>query len=163
MPEEILTHEYWRERLRQAQQQHHAIYRCPLPLWQRIEARHRDVLARTIGPADSVLDAGCGWGRLLDLLPDDWGGLYLGIDLSPDMIDLAHATHPGRAFLAADLRDLSAIRPYCYDWAILVSIRPMMRRHLGEKAWVGMEQQIRQVSRRLLYLEYDPDDGGSVE
>src|SRR5688572_5696278 len=98
MTQPILDPQYWKERLEQAQRGHlhHAVFRCPLDRWQRIEARHSEILARLIGPTDSVLDAGCGYGRLLDLLPATWRGGYLGVDLSPDLIRLAECRLPER-------------------------------------------------------------------
>jgi hypothetical protein len=50
-----------------------------------------------------------------------------------------------------------------WDWAILVSVRPMIRRNMGDDVWAQMESEVRKVATRLLYLEYDPSDEGSVE
>lgn len=165
MTEPILCPNYWKRRLQSAPpgQPHHAVFRCPLERWQRIEAAHRRLLARHVGPSDSVLDAGCGWGRLLDLMPPGWSGDYLGVDLSPDFIDLAKILHRGRHFAVGDLRDLSAFEGRAFDWAVLVSVRPMVRRNLGDGAWAQMEREVRRLARRVLYLEYDPEDEGDVE
>lgn len=171
MAEPIMEISYWRERLQTApaDQRHLAIYRCSLDQWLRIEAQHRTILGQLISSGASVLDAGCGWGRLLGLLPKEWIGPYLGVDLSPDFISLARRKHPERLFIVSDLTVVeSAIKktfggPWVFDWAILISIRPMVRRNLGAVAWATMETEIRQVARRLLYLEYDENDLGSVE
>jgi hypothetical protein len=63
-PEPIWDATYWRRRLELAQagHLHHSVFRCPLDRWLAIEAKHREILARTINPTDSILDAGCGWG-----------------------------------------------------------------------------------------------------
>jgi SAM-dependent methyltransferase len=165
MPKPILDPAFWRERLASAKEPHHAIFVCPGEQWRRIEAKHREILARTIGPADSVLDAGCGWGRLLGLMPEGWGGYYLGVDLSPDFIAAAkpRAVHQRREFYCADLRDLDFLESGGFDWAVAVSVRPMVRRELGEETWRQMERELRRVARRRLYLEYDPDCEGFVE
>jgi cyclopropane fatty-acyl-phospholipid synthase-like methyltransferase len=164
MKEDILSPEYWRYRLRTSPEEvrHHAIFRCPLPHWREIEEAHRKILAEKIGPEDSILDAGCGWGRLLSLLPPWWRGAYLGVDLSPDFIALARKERPDRTFLVGDLRNLSGIGER-YDWAIAISIRPMMNRHLGEETWQTMRGQLRRAARKVLYLEYDATDPGHVE
>lgn len=156
---------FWKGRLIGAPKgsPHHAVFVCPTDRWQRIEAKHREILARTVGPLDSVLDAGCGWGRLLTLLPEAWVGDYRGVDASPDFVRLAEATYPDKGFIVGDLRALPWAWTGLFDWAILVSIRPMIRRNLGDAEWDKMEAELRRVAKRLLYLEYDENDEGSIE
>ena len=169
MTRPILEPEFWRERLAKAQQRgklHEAVYLCPEEQWKKIEAKHREILAKHIGFADSVLDAGCGWGRLLTLMPKQWGGMYVGVDLSPDFIDLAvekWGVTQERVFARADLRNLGWLWSGQLDWAVLISIRPMVKRELGDAVWEEMEKEIRRVAKRLLYLEYDPECEGFVE
>lgn len=163
MIQDISNPLFWRRRLEAAKREpHRSVFHCTLERWQTIEARHREILAATIGPEDSVLDAGCGWGRLLELMPAGWIGEYLGVDLSPDFIDLAKRRSPHRQFCVGDLRDLST-SGNGWDWAILISIRGMVRRNLGEEAWTQMEAELRRVAKRLLLLEYDPNGQGSIE
>jgi len=163
--EPISSPEYWRQRLELARagHLHHAIFKTPLANWQAIEAKHRTILARTIQPTDSVLDAGCGWGRLLTLMPETWKGRYLGVDLSPDFIKLARQAHFHRSFVVGDLRSLNFIPDgEVYDFAILISIRPMVRRNMGDDAWQQMEAELRRVAKKLLFLEYDSADDGEI-
>lgn len=165
MAEPILDPLYWRKRLDEATNLHHAIFRCPLETWQKIEEKHRQILAATIKPGDSVLDCGCGWGRLLDLMPTI--GPYVGIDLSPDFIRMAQQRHK-RRFHVEDLREIShetlgLLPHFQFDWAIFLSIRPMVRRNLGDEVWAKIEANVRKVAKRLLLLEYDPLDPGSIE
>lgn len=158
--------DYWRQRLAEAEaagQLHHAVFCCREPQWRAIEARHRAILARHVVATESVLDAGCGYGRLLDLLPKEWAGDYLGLDLSPDFVELAQRRYPGRRFVAADLRDLRFLSGReMWDWCVLVSVRGMVLREMGADAWRRMEAELRRVSRRLLVLEYGADDEGEV-
>lgn len=61
--------------------------------------------ARYVPPAASVLDAGCGLGLLLDVLPGDVAP-YLGLDGSAALIEACRRRHRGRAgakFQRADL------------------------------------------------------------
>lgn len=164
MSEPILSEAYWRRRLEQAPSDalHHAIFRCPTDRWRRIEEKHRQILTMLIQPHDAILDAGCGWGRLLDLLPLGWCGPYLGIDISPDFIEMANRRQERRLFMVGDLRRMPEVKGV-YDWAILISMRPMVRRNLGEAAWQEMEVELKRTSHRQLYLEYDENDKGSVE
>ncbi len=177
MTEPILDPLYWKRRLEQAKRSelHHAVFKCPLERWKAIEAKHREILAQHIQPEDTILDAGCGYGRLLDLLPGNWNGHYQGFDLSCDLV--AEATrkyggfgsdkpHPGKTVMwrVGDLRNLSSyFNPGVFDWAILISIRPMIKRNLGNEVWAQMETELRRVASKLLYLEYDENDPGSVE
>ena len=164
MTEPILNPRYWGLRLKRASERHQAIFRCPIDRWKRIEEKHKKILAETIHCQDSILDAGCGWGRLLELLPENWEGTYLGIDIAPDFIDLALGQYNYHSFIVGDLRSLpNWISDKFYGWAILISMRPMVIRNLGQGQWDKMESEIRRVSRKLLYLEYDENDNGSIE
>jgi hypothetical protein len=101
-------------------------------------------------------------------MPRDWQGYYHGVDLSPDFIKMAlprvRKTPPARSFECIDLLKLdTAVAPNTFDWAILVSIRPMVLRNLGEDVWQQMESQVRRVAAKILYLEYDENDPGKVE
>ena len=167
-PEPILDKAYWQERLVKAKETalHHSVFRCSVDTWQRIEARHREILAETISDHESVLDAGCGYGRLLGLMPGRWRGRYLGVDLSPDFIALAEQTWicgPNRMFLCGDVRKLGFILEKEWDIAVLISIRPMVIRNCGESVWQEMESELRRVTKRRLYLEYSPEEGGEIE
>ena len=167
MSEPILDPAYWEQRLRTATELHHSVFRCDLARWQRIEAKHREILTRHIKPNDAILDAGCGYGRLLTLLPAKWCGPYLGVDLSPALIAKARELHPRRAlnhFLVCDLRHIDVFDiPATWDYAVLISVRPMVRRNCGNEVWAEMERELRRVAKRLCYLEYDELDEGSVE
>jgi SAM-dependent methyltransferase len=164
MTEPISDPAYWARRLRNVQEAdlHMSVFKCPPDRWRRIEARHRAILAEHVRPSESVLDAGCGYGRLPTLLPDGWFGDYLGVDLCPDFIDLARKTHPLRRFMVCDLRELHLKGLGVFDWCLLVSVKHMVIRNQGEAVWLEMETKLRTVARRLLFLEYDENDEGGV-
>jgi hypothetical protein len=160
----IFDPNYWKRRLREANERHQAIFKCPKDQWEAIENKHREILKRHIMPHDSILDAGCAWGRLLTLLPKEWVGDYLGVDLSPDFIELARKEHPAHIFEIGDLRYLSSgvLVKKVYDWAVLISIRPMIKRHQGEEVWQEIEDRLPTVADKILLLEYDVSDEGYV-
>jgi len=158
--EPILDPAYWKERLDTAAQLHHAIMKCPLEKWQRIEAKHREILKRVVQPDDRVLDAGAGYGRLLTLMPDHWRGPYHGVDLSPDFIAKAKADYPERDFRVGSIMDRIDVPP-C-DLAVLISIRPMIVRNLSQEAWEMAEVNLQLVAKRLLFLEYDETSEGEI-
>lgn len=156
MTEPIFDPNYWAERLVYANdtQRHHAIYLRPLEEWQDIENDHREILKTELCSTTSVLDAGCGYGRLLNLMPKNWKGGYLGLDLSPDFIRLAKKEHPANQFKVADLRDLSFLSDSSFDVAVLISIRNMILANVGKVVWDQIESELHRVCKRLLFLEY---------
>lgn len=170
MGERIFDTSYWQERLENANnfgELHRSIFLCPKSEWEKIEERHKEILRDLIKPTDSVLDVGCGYGRLLTLMPETWKGLYLGIDISVDFLMQARRNYPHQAFELMDARDLHRIQPvnegYKFHWAILISIRPMVINNMGSEVWEQMEAEIRKKAHKILYLEYTADDKGVVE
>lgn len=166
MTEPILSKGYWSSRIETARKKgviHESVFRCSLSQWEAVEEKHKQILKRILKPTDRILDAGCAYGRLLSLLPEEWQGEYVGIDHSPEFIALARQQHPTGLFLVADLQNLSLFFQESFDIAILISIRPMMIRNLGQEKWDKMEKEIRRVSKKLLFLEYDPNCEGFLE
>lgn len=166
MTERTADINYWKQRIKYASTNdlHKSVFHCPLETWQAIEAKHRDILSHHTRVYTNILDCGCGYGRILNLMPKSWEGDYLGIDFSPDFINLCHKNHPTFAFLKANLTALPEwIRRNHFNLAIVSSIRPMVLRNSGQECWSIMEEQIRLLVPNILYLEYDPLDEGSLE
>jgi SAM-dependent methyltransferase len=170
MAEPIFDTTYWDERLAIAvdrEQVHHAIFQCDQDEWRRIADKHRRILERVLSPNDAVLDAGCGWGRLLSLMPSWWHGKYLGVDISPTFIKMARSRRPDHEFLVFDLRH-GLPKSYTtrfdrFDLAVLISIRPMVIRNAGQEEWDKILHTLRGCAREMLFLEYSEDDEGSIE
>jgi len=57
----------------------------------------------------NVLDVGCGDGLLLRLLPSITPEQYIGLDLSPGMLDRAKRTYPEHHFIEADMHRLDGL------------------------------------------------------
>lgn len=177
--QDIDNPEYWKQRLVRAKKKgeiHKSIYECTEDQWKLIKVKHQQVLNRVILPNESILDAGCGYGRLLSLLPKSWSGDYLGIDLSEDFVDMASDSYPDKTFLVGPLEIVLPsvgrnIRSYIgpgpegikFDWCVLVSIKDMIIKNNGQEAWDTLEVELRKVCARLLLLEYDENDEGTVE
>lgn len=166
MPEPIFEPDFWSRRLRVAisrEQIHHAVYICDPDTWRRIAERHRRLLAGHIAPTDDVLDVGCGWGRLLSLLPYEWRGHYTGVDLSPDFIRVAREAYPELEFVLGDIRNVfEGARTPRWDWAVLVSIRDMITDNLGAEHWNAIREVLLTRCDKLLILEYTENDEGVV-
>lgn len=162
--EPILDSEYWRNRLLSAREEHHAIFRCPKDRWDRIAAKHTEILRKHVAQDTSILDVGCGWGRVIGLMPPEWRGSYLGIDLCIDFIMRAKDRHPGKLFVCDDVGHFMPSGLWqSFDLALCVSFRPMVKRNLGDVIWAAYEKAIKFLAKRVLYLEYDENDEGSQE
>lgn len=64
-----------------------------------------DLVATEVGDLGPIADIGCGPGHVARYLHDR-GAATIGLDLSPGMIDVAKAAHPGIDFQVADMRAL---------------------------------------------------------
>jgi len=95
----------------------HALYWSSRKIqWLRFE----QLLGIGIKPGTTLLDFGCGFGDLLDFLTEreiDHGN-YLGLDLSPELIDTARKRHPEAEFFEGELFDLDP-KPKSFDVALL--------------------------------------------
>src|SRR4051812_12276345 len=108
----IYDPQFWADRLRTALdkgQLWHSVFVCTRDEWESSVARLAGTLQQVVKPRDSVLDVGCGYGAACDCLPAKWEGRYLGVDLSPDLIEQAKKLHPTTqfpraSFLIADAR-----------------------------------------------------------
>ena len=69
------------------------------------EARFVDAV---IEPGASVLDAGCGTGRVAALL-DRLGHAVVGVDADEQLIDVARVEHPSIEWILADLSELNLV------------------------------------------------------
>lgn len=78
-------------------------------------AQYHDVLSSLIRPSDTVLDVGCGFGSLLDIIGDCQ---YEGVDLVAGFVQEARRRHPRHRFVQTDVMKLS----HKYDWVIGLGI-----------------------------------------
>lgn len=144
--------EFWRQRIIEAETKYggkrFSVYLTNKDDWKHIESAHKAIMERLGLPQARVLDAGCGYGRLSEDLV-----AYTGVDISPDFIAIAKERYPNKEFFVADLRSLP-FKDGLYDWAVCVSIRQMVRAHLGEDAWEAMLKELKRVAGKVLILEY---------
>lgn len=164
----VCTGDFWRQRLLESMaegwQLHTAIYRCDPAVWMQMELVHRQILADLIHPYWRILDAGCGYGALYDIMPWQEGQRlpvdYRGVDLSEDLIRIARIRHPWaqECFSVGDLRNLE-FEDNRFELVICRSISSMIRSNLGDDAWRIMEHELFRVGQKLLILHYEqPED-----
>lgn len=156
---------FWKERWEANKdgEPHRAVFHCSIGQFQAIEETHRRILAELVQPNDKILDAGCGYGRLLTLLPENWHGEYLGVDISYDLLEEAVRRHPTRTFLHVSLKNMQDVSNKYFDWAVLISIRQMIIGQVGEEDWRDINRELVRTCKRILYLEYDVNDKGEIE
>ena len=166
--------DFWEDRIyRQVAQKgmlHHIIYDESYEVWRHVQSDTARLLRYYVKRGQSLLDAGCGYGALLDCLqeahlcpPYSNPVRYLGADLSPHLIRLARLRYPSSnppekrprgEFVVADLRRLDFLRDGSFDWSVCRSIKQMLVGNLGQAAWDEVLAELRRVARRVLLIEY---------
>lgn len=150
--EDVTNPAYWRARLAECGGDlHRSMFRGSHDEMAAIEAQQRRQLAREIGSMDSILDAGCGYGRLITLLPAEWCGGYVGVDISPEFIAIAKILHPTRKFQVESLTKLPWDRKV-FDVAICCGVREMVIANAGVAVWYEMESELLTVADRLVVV-----------
>lgn len=104
-----------------------------------------------IRPTDSILDVGCGYGRLMTLMPAEWMGEYVGIDVSPDLIALARILYPARRFEVMS-GDRMPFVDQKFDVAVAVWLRTMLVENGRLDVWQRVELEMRRVARRVIVI-----------
>lgn len=145
------TPEFWKQRIADSRKYgdiHHSVYISNSTLWKSIEETHKKILEPY--KDKFVLDAGCGYGRCAP-----WFKQYTGVDLSPDLLEVARKDHPLKAFYELDLKDLNKFSDKFFDVAFCISIKGMIIGNLGPKAWEPVEKELLRVAQEVLILEYE--------
>ncbi len=106
------------------------------------------------GPAEAVLDIGCGYGRLADVFIDA-GLSYLGIDVSDRAVAAARLREPRGTYLVGPAQHL--------DWGPpcdLVAVIYVFVHFVDDDAWDGLIARIAAFlppGGRLLFADHLPD------
>lgn len=150
--------EFWKSRIvegiSEGRPEHWAVGQFSLGDMARVNNAHREILASLVGPQTSILDAGCGYGRLLEVLPSTWSGNYVGIDVSPDLVAQGRLKYPDREFICGNIRDCQPLlQGRRFDLAIMVGVRSMIQGNLGADVWEGVQASVLSVAPKLLVLE----------
>lgn len=148
---------FWKHRIDTAQLEHYSVYLANPSLWKKINDIHERIIKKYIKEDDKVLDAGCAYGRSSVLFNN-----YVGIDFSPDFIELAKKKYPNKKFLVGNLKELP-FKDKEFDWAFCISMKNMIVGNLGKEQWDIMEKELKRVAKHILLLEYgDELPGGGI-
>jgi len=156
MDKPVDKEEFWKDRIEYAKQQgkpHFSVFLAHDLLWRQINEDHTRIIKEHVKDTDTVLDAGCAYGRMSEIIPGD----YTGIDFSRDFIEDAKRLYPDKKFLVADLKDLP-FKDKEFDIAVVVSIRHMIIANLGQEVWDKMQKELIRTCKKVLILEYGVND-----
>lgn len=157
--------EFWKERIYSVVAQnrpiHQIIYNDSSALWEHVQEETMYNLKKQVRSAWKVLDAGCGFGGVLECLEKANIEVdYTGVDLSPDLIRIANLRHRvepergGRRFLVGDLRSLPFPNSQ-FDIVIARSVEGPIKGNVGYDVWDKMLIEMRRVCKyRVLLLNY---------
>jgi ubiquinone/menaquinone biosynthesis C-methylase UbiE len=140
---------FWKKRINPKLPEHYSVYLANESLWKEINYYHQNRLEEYIPKETKVLDAGCGYGRWCELFSN-----YVGVDFSPDFIEMAQKKYPNKRFMIARLEDLP-FQDKEFDWAFCVSMKKMVIDNLGIDKWLEMEKELKRVAKKILILEYE--------
>jgi SAM-dependent methyltransferase len=102
----------------------------------------RQVAAHLDRPLESVLDYGCGWGRIIRFFLRDVEPSNLwGIDCFPQMIELCQATNQWSRFLLVDPFPPTSIEPERFDLVYAYSVFS----HLSEDAHLAWLREFQRI------------------
>jgi len=136
---------------------HRSVYVVESQTWLGIQRASQGILRRVLVRGQRVLDAGCGYGALLQTMPDGLELTYVGVDISPDLLHVAKDNYPQKQLVQADLRALP-FRDGEFDWALCRSVDGMIKGDLGYDAWELMQNELLRVAGRLLIFGYQTPD-----
>jgi SAM-dependent methyltransferase len=161
----VMTAEFWRNRILKAistgKELHTTVYETDPSTWRKIGYKTYKLLDKHLRAGDRFLDAGCGYGAVYDFM-DRWTNIkYTGVDISPDLIEMAKTRYPSGNFLVADLRQLP-FEDQSFDLAFCRSVRGMIIDNLGEETWHQMETELLRVAKQLLTAEYGDTSGHPI-
>lgn len=110
-------------------------------------------LSDQVKNGDSVLDLGCGNGRLLEALKNKQIE-YLGIDNSEELIKLASLNYPNNKFIVSDILNLETIkeikdRKFNHIFC-LATLQHLPSKELRLKALIGMSRYLSENGRIVL-------------
>ena len=79
----------------------------------------------------------------------------MGIDLSPEMIEVAKIAYPSGTFEVADLKDLERFSDHQFDYALCRSMKRMIVEGLGVDEWGKISRELLRVAGRIIVIEYE--------
>lgn len=150
---------FWTERLREVARDdlpiHHAVLSARPEDWDAFQAGTANVLRAHLKDGDKMLDAGCGYGALLECLElASLDVIYDGVDYCWDMIRLAAGVNydDRESFAVGDLRQMD-YPDDTFDWAVCRGLEGTVKSLVSFADWQRMRAEMLRVARRLLLID----------
>jgi 2-polyprenyl-3-methyl-5-hydroxy-6-metoxy-1,4-benzoquinol methylase len=96
-------------------------------------------LVKEIKNGESILDVGCGNGRLLEALQDRKVN-YLGVDSSAKLVELAKMKYPSMKFSLGDILELGQLPEINFDYVFCIAV---LQHIPGRKLQIDAVRQLR--------------------
>lgn len=156
----LQTPGFWAARINSQRKEnlplHQIIYRTSGHDWGKIQNSTRKILQRHMKDHQKILDVGCGIGSVYEALPSK-NIDYLGIDLSPELIEVARKSYPEGEFKVGDI--LVETQNYSDKYFEVVVLRNVESaiRYLGEGVLANLKKELLRISNNLIIQEYKGD------
>lgn len=168
MPLRVTTQEFWRKRIWEVVanglELHQVIYRTDIGNWNKIQKATAKLLKDVLPPSCNVLDAGCGYGALYEVLhavPHFSGVQYTGLDLSEDLVGIAKLRYPDAVFEQCRLED--AMYPdNHFDFTVFRSVEGMLHDNGYSAAWSMAFDNVKRMSKNVILIEYGAVDNATI-
>lgn len=160
----VETQAFWRQRVFESvangRQLHQIVWDIDYEIWDGIQKETAEVLSQ-IPSGSSLLDVGCGYGALFECLQRTDTDLpipkdikYTGLDISPDLLEIAKYRHPIQRFIRGDARSTD-FDDGQFDWAVCRQMKRMITENTG--LWKEIELELKRVGKNALVIDYDND------
>lgn len=147
---------FWRRRiystLIRSGRVHEAVCHVNAATWQSIQEETGRILSKYLPRNGTLLDAGCGCGDVFALLPSS--ARYIGVDLSPDFIEIAKLRYPFVRFEVAALDDLGLFDDDVFDLAVGRSVEGTVGGNMPDGYWDRCVAEVLRVAKRFLLIDY---------
>ena len=94
-------------------------------------------------PGHTVVDAGCGYGRAVSILPALGINGYLGLDFADEQIALAQRLFPGFRFDVCSIYDMGKKYPLQFDGFILTAVLMCIPRTRAHEALMSIRATLK--------------------
>lgn len=156
----VTTEKFWKQRLLNAHVTgrglHTAVYDTDPENWDNIQNQTRNLIHKYASNKSVILDAGCAYGPLYSLIPN--GAAYVGIDISPDFIEIAGLRNPGADFRVGDLSNLKEFPDRFFDLTICRAVENMLKENNQGQLWERIRRELIRVSNTVLLMDYGTEE-----
>ena len=152
--------EFWRHRILKAfatgKDLHTCIYDIDYATWISIQELTVTNLKKIIPANSTLLDAGCGYGAIASYLKSCAAMRtvhYTGVDLSPELIEIAKIRNPSMNFLVKDLRSTD-YKTDQFDFALVRSVEGMLDDNCTEVGSKAFMAEVSRIAKTVIVMEY---------